>query len=65
MGLLAYFSVHIPLCLKFLDKNVTLYPILFIGTLTFIYKPITENEVECVIKNLKGKFSAGYDEIPE
>jgi hypothetical protein len=27
--------------------------------------PITENEVECVIRNLKGKFSAEYDEIPE
>jgi hypothetical protein len=27
--------------------------------------PITQNEVECVIKNLKTKFSAGYDEIPE
>jgi hypothetical protein len=27
--------------------------------------PITKNEVECVIKNLKTKFSAGYDEIPE
>jgi hypothetical protein len=26
---------------------------------------ITKNEVECVIKNLKAKFSAGYDEIPE
>jgi hypothetical protein len=23
--------------------------------------PITENEVESVIKNLKGKFSVGYD----
>jgi len=27
--------------------------------------PITENEVKYVIKNSKGKFSAGYDEIPE
>jgi hypothetical protein len=27
--------------------------------------PITENEVECVIKKFKGKFPAGYDEIPE
>ena len=28
--------------------------------------PITEHEVECIIKNkLKGKFSAGYDKIPE
>jgi potassium voltage-gated channel Eag-related subfamily H protein 8 len=27
--------------------------------------PIIENEVESVIKNLKGKFSVGYDEIPE
>jgi hypothetical protein len=25
--------------------------------------PITENEVELVIKKFKGKFSAGYDEI--
>jgi hypothetical protein len=48
-----------------LDKTVTQYPILFIETPTFIYNPITENEVECVIKNLKGKFSAGYDEIPK
>jgi hypothetical protein len=27
--------------------------------------PVTKNEVECVIKNLKAKFSAGYDEIAE
>jgi hypothetical protein len=27
--------------------------------------PITENEVEYVIKNFKAKFSAGYDEILE
>jgi len=27
--------------------------------------PITDNEVECVTKNLQGKFSAGYDKIPE
>jgi hypothetical protein len=27
--------------------------------------PVTENEVECVTTNLKGKFSAGHDEIPE
>ena len=27
--------------------------------------PITEHKVECVIKKLKGKFSAGYDEILE
>jgi hypothetical protein len=27
--------------------------------------PTTEKEVECVIRRLKGKFSAGYDEIPE
>ena len=26
--------------------------------------PITDNEVECVTKNPKGKFSAGYDKIP-
>lgn len=26
---------------------------------------MTENEVKCVTKNLKGKFSAGSDEIPE
>ena len=25
----------------------------------------TENEVECLIKKFKGKFSAGCDEIPE
>jgi len=27
--------------------------------------PLTENEVECVIKKFKCKFSAGYDEIME
>jgi hypothetical protein len=27
--------------------------------------PITDNEVERVIKNLQGKFSAGYDKIPQ
>jgi hypothetical protein len=27
--------------------------------------PITKKEVKCVIKNLKAKFSAGYDEIAE
>jgi hypothetical protein len=27
--------------------------------------PITNNEVEYVTKNLQGKFSAGYDKIPE
>jgi hypothetical protein len=27
--------------------------------------PITEQAVECVIWKLKGKFSAGCDEIPE
>jgi hypothetical protein len=27
--------------------------------------PITEEEVERVIRRLKGKFSAGYDEIPQ
>jgi len=30
----------------------------------FIF-PVTENEVECVTRSLKGKFSAGFDEIPE
>ena len=27
--------------------------------------PVTEHEVENVINKLKGKFSAGFDEIPE
>jgi hypothetical protein len=27
--------------------------------------PITDNEAEYVTKNLQGKFSAGYDKIPE
>jgi hypothetical protein len=27
--------------------------------------PVTENEVECATKHLKGKFPAGYDKIPE
>jgi hypothetical protein len=26
---------------------------------------VTENEVKCGTKNLKGKFSGGFDEIPE
>ena len=26
---------------------------------------VTENEIEIVINKLKGKFSAGFDEIPE
>jgi hypothetical protein len=30
----------------------------------FIF-PVTENEVECVTRNLRSKFSAGFDEIPE
>jgi hypothetical protein len=30
----------------------------------FLY-PVTEHEIECVIKSLKGKLSSGYDEIPE
>jgi hypothetical protein len=30
----------------------------------FIF-PVTENEVECATRSLKGKFSAGFDEIPE
>jgi hypothetical protein len=30
----------------------------------FIF-PVTEDEVECVVKKLKGKLSAGFDEIPE
>jgi hypothetical protein len=30
----------------------------------FIF-PVTENEVECVTRSLKGKFSAGFVEIPE
>ena len=32
---------------------------------SIVMLPVTEHEVECVIKKLKGKFSAGYDEIPE
>jgi hypothetical protein len=32
---------------------------------TIFICPVTENEVECVTKNLKGIFSAGYDEIPD
>jgi hypothetical protein len=28
-------------------------------------KTVTENEIECVSKSLKGKLSAGYVEIPE
>jgi hypothetical protein len=27
--------------------------------------PVTEHEIKCVIKSLKGKLSSGYDEIPE
>jgi hypothetical protein len=32
---------------------------------TIFTYPVTENEVECVTKNLKGNFSAGYNEIPD
>jgi hypothetical protein len=32
---------------------------------SMVMLPITEQEVECVIRKLKGKFSAGCDEIPE
>jgi hypothetical protein len=32
---------------------------------SIVMLPITEQEVECVIRRLKGKFSRGYDEIPE
>ena len=31
----------------------------------FYLRRQTENEVECVITKFKGKFSAGYGEIPE
>ena len=30
----------------------------------FIF-PVTTNEVECITKSLKGKFSSGFEEIPE
>jgi hypothetical protein len=32
---------------------------------TIFIHPVTEYEIECVIKSLKGKLSTGYDEIPE
>lgn len=32
---------------------------------TIFWPPITENELESEIKNLRGKPSAGFDEIPE
>jgi hypothetical protein len=32
---------------------------------TIFISQVTENEEQCVTKNLKGNFSAGYDEIPE
>jgi len=31
----------------------------------YVHSLVTENEVENVINTLKGKFSAGFDEIPE
>jgi hypothetical protein len=27
--------------------------------------PVTEDDVQMVVKTLKGKYSAGYDEIPK
>jgi len=30
----------------------------------FIF-PVTENEVECVTRSFEGKFSEGFDKIPE
>jgi hypothetical protein len=33
--------------------------------MTMFTSPVTENEVESVIKTLKGRSSAGFDEIPE
>jgi hypothetical protein len=32
---------------------------------TMFWLPITESELERVIKSLRGKSSAGFDEIPE
>jgi hypothetical protein len=32
---------------------------------TIFVFPVTEDEVECVVKKLKGKFSTGFYEIPE
>jgi hypothetical protein len=32
---------------------------------TIFLFPVTENEIECTTKSLKGKFSAGVDEVPE
>jgi len=32
---------------------------------SIVMLPISEQEVQCVIKKLEGKFLAGYDEIPE
>jgi hypothetical protein len=32
---------------------------------TLFLFPVMENEIECVTKSLKGKFSAGFDDIPE
>jgi hypothetical protein len=34
-------------------------------TNTMFWLPITEMEIESVVKSLKGKYSAGFDEIPE
>jgi hypothetical protein len=32
---------------------------------TIFIHPVTECEIECVIKSVKGKLSTGYDEIQE
>jgi hypothetical protein len=32
---------------------------------TIFLFPVTENEIQCVAKSLKGKFSAGFDDMPE
>jgi hypothetical protein len=32
---------------------------------TIFLFPVTETEIECVAKSLKGEFCAGFDDIPE
>lgn len=53
---------------KKLIKNANNYPLSFpeslLNSKSIFIKPVTENEVSCLIKDLKNKFSHGFDEIP-
>jgi hypothetical protein len=50
---------------KYFPRNQTKQPHIEYFPNSIVIMPITEQEVESVIRKLKGNFSAGYDEIPE